>query len=320
MGGIHLKRIAIVGECMVEIAGAGDACKLGFGGDTLNSALYAARLSNPNTQVSYVTRLGSDPYSTQMLAAWQQEGLDTDHVTQVEGRTVGLYAIQTDPDGERSFTYWRGASPARELFQGAYTETELKALEQADVVFASGITLAILSNTGRSNLIYAMHAAKTRGARVAFDINYRPALWEDESSAREALSEAYAASTLVFTSLEEEQSLNGHGDAKEIGQKLGALGVDEWVLRNSVEPIVIHDKGHLMEVPTAKADAVVDTTGAGDAFNGAYLAALCAGATAQNAAKSAALLAARVISYPGAVIARDNMLDLMPGTADIAAR
>ena len=306
-----MKQIVIAGECMVELSGPPDAMKLGFGGDTLNAAIYAARLAGPRAQVSYVTRLGSDQYSRAMRQAWENDGIDTTLASEIEGRTSGLYAISTDETGERSFTYWRDSSPARELFLGQHTERELAAFAQADVVYTSGITLAILSATGRSNLLYAMHEAKSRGAMVGFDPNYRARLWDSADEAAAAISDALAASTLVFASPPEQRVLFGDKDRTDIGERLKGAGVDEWVVRDGSGPVTLGARDAQSDLVVSPVANPVDTTGAGDAFSGAYIAQRSMGRTPRQAGEVAAALSARVIQHRGAVLARDLMRDLI---------
>ena len=103
-------RIACIGECMLELSGAAhDRMTLSYGGDTLNTAVYLARLGRSN-----LTALGDDPYSDWMIDEWQAEGVGTNSVLRVG--LPGFYAIRTDARGERQFHYWRDQAPARDLF------------------------------------------------------------------------------------------------------------------------------------------------------------------------------------------------------------
>jgi len=228
-----------------------------------------------------------------------------------EGRTAGLYAIATDSAGERSFTYWRGESPARELFLGHQTEQELAAFAQADLIYVSGITLAILSSTGRSNLLYAMHEAKSRGAIVGFDANYRAGLWDGADAAAAAVSDAYAASSVVFGSDAEHLDLFGDKDREASAKRLRGAGVEEWVLRDGTGPISLCHSGAEQELIVDPVAKPVDTTGAGDAFGGTYLARRLSGDQPREAAETAMEVSRRVIQHRGAIIGRDEMADLI---------
>jgi 2-dehydro-3-deoxygluconokinase len=139
---------------MVELAPAPDGAglfRLGVGGDSFNTAAYLARLAEDGparvspTRVSYVTALGQDTQSDRMIAAFREQGLDTDLVFRIADAGAGLYLIETDPEGERRFHYWRGQSAARQLMDGERAEALARALADFDLVFLTGISLAILA-------------------------------------------------------------------------------------------------------------------------------------------------------------------------------
>ena len=114
-----MRKLATIGECMVELASdatGGDIRMTGFAGDTCNSAVYLCRLLDPaQFVVSYVTAIGQDRLSTQMLTFWRDEGIDTSLVYRHAHRTVGMYLIENDAQGDRRFIYWRDSSAARTL-------------------------------------------------------------------------------------------------------------------------------------------------------------------------------------------------------------
>src|ERR1700722_719248 len=117
---------------MLELSRAGDGgWRLGYGGDTLNTAIHLARMG---MEVSYVTALGSDPFSADLRTAWTAEGLDPTSLLTDPARNVGLYAIRTDDAGERTFSYWRGESAARGMFALPGMAAVLERAETADLV------------------------------------------------------------------------------------------------------------------------------------------------------------------------------------------
>ena len=175
-------RVACIGECMVELRQQPDGLfRRAHGGDTLNTAVYLARLG---AGVDYVTALGDDGWSDEMVAAWRDEGVGTGLVLRLPGRLPGLYVIQTDAGGERRFLYWRDNAAARSLF----AHLDLAALAAFDVLYISGITLSIYDEAGRQALLEALAAARARGAWVVFDTNFRPRGWPDLARARELFS------------------------------------------------------------------------------------------------------------------------------------
>ena len=171
-------RVVLFGECMIELRGQMfGTMQQNFGGDTLNTAVYLARLgSDSGIEVAFATELGTDAYSDAMLAAWEKERVDTSLVLREAGRMPGLYTIQVDAAGERTFYYWRDSSAAKHYFDGPGSPLEDR-LETVDVLYFSGISLAVLSPEARTRLFECADRLRTRGGRVMFDNNYRARLW-----------------------------------------------------------------------------------------------------------------------------------------------
>jgi 2-dehydro-3-deoxygluconokinase len=199
---------ASIGECMIELsAGRGDLWRMGFAGDTFNTAWYARATLPRNRRVAYVTALGDDPFSADMRKFFARSGIEPDRIREVRGRRPGLYAI-TLKKAERAFTYWRGESAARLLADDA--EWLASALSDADMLHFSGITLAILAEPARKTLIAELARRRKEGARVAFDPNFRPALWPDKKLARKAMEEAYGATDVALPTFSDEVLLFGY--------------------------------------------------------------------------------------------------------------
>lgn len=296
-------RVACIGECMIELRELPDGLlSRGFGGDTLNTAVYLARLGVP---VDYVTALGDDPWSEEMVAAWEAEGVGTGRVLRVPGRLPGLYVIQTDARGERRFSYWRSAAPARELFDRPETPGLAAALGGYDLLYLSGISLSLYGEAGRARLQEALAAAKAKGARVALDTNFRPKGWPDLEEARAAFAAAFAAADFILASTEDMQLLFG---ADRPSALLDQAGRAEIVLKLA-EPACAVPAGRADEqvVRASPVARVVDTTAAGDSFAAAYLAARLRGAGPAEAAAAGHELAGAVIGHRGAIIPREAM-------------
>ena len=177
-------QIVCIGEPLAEITQTPTGFHVAFGGDTLNTAIYCARnAAKDNTKVHYVSAVGQDVLSQGALDLLQSEGVMTNQVTRDPERQIGIYAIQNDAAGERSFHYWRENSAARQMFSdGAIAP--LAAIEGSDLVYLSGISIAVLSQAGRDHLWQALAQARTNGVRIAFDSNYRPKLWDRVETAR----------------------------------------------------------------------------------------------------------------------------------------
>ncbi|WP_366657179.1 sugar kinase [Fodinicurvata sp. EGI_FJ10296] len=301
-------RISAVGECMMELSDTGDGVmRRAYGGDTLNTALYMARLG---AQTRYVTALGDDPYSDEMIAGWEAEGIGTDRVFRDAGQVPGLYVIRTDPTGERQFLYWRSQAPARTLFQSGRAEQTAAALAESDIVYLSGISLSLYGADGRERLFAALDAARKRGTRIAFDANYRPKNWESTDDAAAAFARMEALTDVALSGVDDEAQLTGQTvSAEDMAQRLWAQGAREIVVKRGAEGAFVMDADGATTVPATPVDRVVDTTAAGDSFNAGYLAARLTGQAPAAAAATGGRLAAVVIGHRGAVIPREAMAD-----------
>jgi 2-dehydro-3-deoxygluconokinase len=316
----RFQRVVLFGECMLELQGeAFGNLRQTFGGDTLNTAVYLSRLAGrqgiagPGLAVQYAMGLGDDSLSDGLLARWQAEGLGTDFVRSIPGRVPGMYMIEVDPRGERRFSYWRDSSAAKAYFDGvAPGETPLEAgAGSIDVLYLSGISLAILPPDGRERLFALMTALRARGATVAFDNNYRPRLWPGASVAQEAFARAFALASIAFVTADDHQALLGLPSLDEAIDRARELPAPELVLKRGAAPTLVRSEGTWHEAPTEPVPQVVDTTAAGDSFAAGYLARRLLGASAEQAARFGNRLAARVIQHPGALIPRAAMADLM---------
>lgn len=294
-------RIVSIGECMVELAPLADpgAFRMGFAGDTFNTAFYLRQLLPSDMQVDYLTALGTDSVSDRMLAMMAQAGIGTDHVARVADRAPGLYLIELQ-DGERSFTYWRGQSAARLL---AHDPTRLAAgLAGAHMAYLSGITLAILSDADRATLLDALNGFRAGGGRVAFDPNLRPRLWPSADAMCTAIMQAAATSDLVLPSHDDEATFFGDADPEATLRRYTAAGVPETVVKNGAGLMVAWLDGQQVRFTPSPVTQIVDTTAAGDSFNAGFLSARLTGADAGAALAQGAAIAARVIGARGALV------------------
>ncbi len=297
MGG----RFLSIGECMVELSQAGDGLlRKGFAGDTLNTAWYARACLPAEWSVDYFTALGDDPLSAEMLAFIGESGIETANVARIKGGTPGLYLINLK-DGERTFSYWRSTSAARQLATDA--DHLRGTIEAADLIYFSGITLAILATPHAvDTFLSELRRAKASGKQVVFDPNIRPRLWADKQTMLNTISDGARAATLVMPSFDDEAGNFGDADVEATIARYRGLGVANVVVKDGAKGATLDFEGQRSHAPAVQAVSVVDTTSAGDSFNGAFLSRLVTGSTPQDAAIFAAKAAATVIGHHGALI------------------
>ncbi|OWQ93942.1 hypothetical protein CDN99_03330 [Roseateles aquatilis] len=309
------QRVAVIGECMLELKGeAFGAMTQGYGGDTFNTAVYLRRCgAAAGIEVAYATALGEDGLSTGLIGRWQAQGLDTSLVSRIAGRMPGLYMIEVDGRGERSFHYWRDSAAAKSYFEAEVSPLEAQA-DRFDALYLSGITLAILPAAGRERLYALMATLRERGAQVIFDNNYRSRLWPDRASARAAFERAFSLATIALVTADDHQALMGLHDIDAAIAHAKTLPVPEVLIKRGAAPTLVRaagGAGDWLEAMTQRIERVVDTTAAGDSFAGGYLARRLAGDDAVAAAEHGNRVAARVIQHPGAVISTEAMADLI---------
>ena len=285
-----MKRIACIGEAMIELSMDGDQAHLAVAGDTLNTAIYLKR-SWPDVTVDYVTCLGQDMLSNRIVEFIAANDLGHANIQRIAHKSPGLYAINTAPDGERSFTYWRGDSAARQMFSGA----DFRVLEQFDSLYLSGITLAILPQNIRLALLEWLYAAPVQ---VIFDSNYRAHLWEDRATAQKIIAAFWQRADIALPSIDDEMDVFGETET-QVAQRFFTQAKSGALKRGARGPLSLGEPVDAQYEPVTE---VLDTTAAGDSFNGGYLGALLAGKGQAAALQAGHAMAARVVQFRGAII------------------
>ncbi|MGI9521939.1 MAG: sugar kinase [Hyphomicrobiaceae bacterium] len=301
--------IVAVGECMIELArGIDGRFALAFGGDTFNTAVYAARLG---ANVKYLTAVGDDPFSMQIVALAHSEGVGGDAILHVPERLPGLYLIETQ-QGERTFYYWRQSSPARQLFDSELAPRALESLAEAECIYLSGITLSLYDDKALDKFADAIIAARQRGAVVAMDSNFRPQGWRsDIMRAREVFRRFWSLATLALPTFEDEQMLWGDTTPQQTLDRIRQCGPPEVCIKAGGDgAYVVSEECAIEHVACPEIVDPVDTTAAGDSFNAAYLVSRLGGRPPCSAAEFGHRLAAIVIMHRGALAPTAAMQDL----------
>lgn len=292
--------VVSIGECMVEMAPSAEPShfRQSFAGDAFNTLWYLQQL-RPTWNARFVSRVGQDQISDDMVTLMAGAGVDTRHVQRSADRSVGLYLISLK-DGERSFSYWRSQSAARQL---ADDPTLIEAaIEDADVVFFSGITIAILEAPARVALLQVLDAARQAGKTIAFDPNLRPRLWRDLSDMRGAIMDAATVSDIVLPSFEEEAAHFGDACPEATSGRYLAAGASTVVVKNGAEVVhYVHQDQSGLVIPEPVTE-LVDTTSAGDSFNAGLFAGMGRYSSMEDAIKMASRVARQVIGEKGALV------------------
>jgi 2-dehydro-3-deoxygluconokinase len=305
-------RVALIGECMVELKEtATGALTRGFGGDTFNTAAYMARLgARLGPFVDYVSAVGDDRFSAEMVAYWNANGVGSGLTAVLPNRRPGLYFITVDANGERRFTYWRGEAAARDAFEAEGADAVLAALGSYALVYLSGISLAVLRPASRERLLERLEEIAGAGVAVAFDCNHRPALWPNEKEARAVWERVFGFARFVLTTVEELAVLGVPARVEDGLARFSAWPGIELVIKDGASPCTICASGEVSRVPALRVERVVDTTAAGDSFSAAYLLGRLLGAPVEESARAAHAVAGAVVQHPGAIVPAEATPDV----------
>ena len=289
--------IIAIGEPLLEFNQVREAdCSTrylqGFGGDTSNFAVAAAR---QGARVAYVTRLGADAFGDAFVDLWRDEGIDTSLVVRDPEAPTGIYFVTHSETGH-VFTYYRKGSAASRMTPD---DLPAEAVSTARVLHVSAISQAI-SATACDAVFAAMEAARASGVRVSYDTNLRLKLW-DLPRARAVIHESIAMSDVCLPSLDDATELTGLEEPEAIVDDYLSKGARVVALKLGAEGALVADAGQRHRVPGLRVETL-DATGAGDTFGGAFVAMMVAGKDLSEAALYANAAAALSTTGYGAVV------------------
>lgn len=300
-----MKNIFLFGECMIELMAASkdqpaNTMKQSFAGDVFNTAVYLKRTFSEQ-KVHLVTAVGQDKFSVDMIEYFKSENIGTDFVYQSETKIPGLYSIQLDDQGERSFTYWRENSAARQVMQHI-TDEAISRLSIGDMFFFSGISLAVIEPSARAGFWNLIDRLKAAGVKIVFDPNYRPRLWSSPKEAQDQFELALEKSDLSLPGVDDFEQLFGMKTAEEVNNYCQQFALNELIIKNGEQGILVVLNGEITHFAITPVENVVDTTSAGDSFNGVYLGARLEGRSVVDSIALASKAAGFVIQHKGAIV------------------
>ncbi|MDN3380126.1 MULTISPECIES: sugar kinase [unclassified Pseudoalteromonas] len=299
-----MKNIYFLGECMVELRAMNEsALHQSFAGDVYNSAVYLKRCF-PELNAAVVTAIGQDKLSAQMLDRFNSEQLDTRFVFAHDEKVPGMYYIETDEFGERSFSYWRNDSAAKKIVDFLTTNI-VEQLSSGDMFFFSGISLAVIEQDARELFWQKVTQLKQAGVKIVFDPNYRARLWQSIDETKQQYDSAFAAADVVLPGVEDFEMLYEIDTIQGVIDFCKPYDIEEIVVKNGPKSVVTVINNEQLSHTISPVAYVVDTTSAGDAFNGVYLGARLSGREIADAVNLAAKAAGTVIQQPGAIAPKD---------------
>lgn len=274
------KRTICIGEAIVELARAG-------------------------ANTAFASALGDDPFSDAIVSLAAAEGIASDLILRASGRLLGHALVDADGKGGRRTHYWREAAPANELFELPQWSRVAQSLLEARLIYFSGITLSLYSNIGLGRVLAAVELARSGGAKIVFDGNFRPDAWRgDLTRARTVFAEALKRVDIALPAYDDEAVLWGDPSPEATIERLQAFGVAEIAVKNGPNSALVAASGTRDAVPVPEVVTPVDPTAAGDGFDAGYLAARLSGSGPIEAAGAAHKLAGQVIRHRGSIVPR----------------
>ena len=308
-------QIACIGEAMLELAEDPEVpghLDRHAGGDALFTALYLTRLLRRRARVHFVTLLGDDAPSRDIVADWRAAGLRTDMVARVPGAMTGRYSVETDEDGSRHYVYWRGDTPFHQLFQTGESRGWLERLRGFDLIYYSGATLAALPEECRETLLQLAADVRRGGGRVAFDGSFRPEFWDNADSAAVWGGRAYKRADIALPTYDDNSELAILESGGVMLNRFLLMGCREVVIKREAEPYFVACDGERHIIDTGYVPGMIKTPATGDSFNAGYLAARLAGWDGRKAALLGHEVADRVFEGGGALLPPGEIADLRP--------
>jgi len=311
-----LKSIDIlsIGEAMAELSTHGalqsaGSFSLDYAGDTFNTAVSAARLGS---QVAFLTCHGQDAFAEGLRGRLKSEGIAIEG-NRATSDPTGLYFVSVDESGEGQFTYYRQNSAASMLSENDITAEQI---QNCQLVYSSGISLAI-SDSCRKAVLKAFKMAREFGITTAFDPNYRSKLWIVPGAAQNCLKEIAPYIDFCFPSF----SLDTHYFAESIQSpedlvmQFQKLGIPNVLVKASAKGVYSGFEGSIKHYPAHAVAQVVDSTGAGDAFNGGFLRGLTQGNALETCIQLGLVTAALKITKAGTASAMPYQKEVYPTLA-----
>ena len=265
-----------IGECLVEfnaLRSGDDASlyQLGYSGDVLNALACAGRLG---LRTGLISAIGDDPFSEGLREVLVSEGIDLTHTPIIEGKPNGVYFVHVDEEGGPKFHFLRKDSAATETFAIQPMSELIHYAGSGRALLFSSIPMAVMKERDK---IYDLLGAVQGETAICYDLNVRKALWNSPEDLISILDRLAPLVNVLFVSEEDDKFLFGLRDGKTAIQDYQIRGFSYMIFRRGSEPALVGYHGDLFEVPVPRVSNIVDTTGAGDAFNAGFISAMLNG-------------------------------------------
>ena len=286
---------------MIELSNMNDNFfRQSFAGDTANTAIYLSRLG---AKSSYISSVGKDELSIKMLNFLKKENVQINNIFQNKNKTLGLYLIQNNKKGERTFFYWRSNPAAKTLFEDVNSKKLFDQISRHKAIYFSGITLSIYDQKSINKFYKILKLLKNNGTKICFDFNVRIKNWKSKKIAQQTLIKFSNIADILFMTKEDINNL-GLKNYKIIINNNYKNKITVFRLGNG--EIKVFNKGNLEKYKFYLLKKVKDTTACGDAFNACFLYNYFNSKNTSDCIKLAHSLGKIVANFKGAIIPKKN--------------
>ena len=292
-------KICSIGEAMIEISNIKDSFyNQSFAGDTLNFCNY---LDKKKLNAFFLSAIGKSEINQSLLEFVKSKKISTKHIKQINQFEVGLYLIKNKINGEKQFFYWRNESAAKQYFNSIDFLNLYKELKNFDYIYFSGITLSIIHISKLNNFIELLELLKSKKIKIVFDFNIRPSRW-NKKNLNKFFDSVLKFVDICFLSGEDMNYWKNKNNIKSYEQIVRKYKIKHSIFRKNAEItyVFLNKIKHVFKNKLIK--RVVDTSGAGDGFNAAYLSNFIVNNDPVLALKAGSSLGSKIVMKKGAIV------------------
>ena len=291
--------VCSIGEAMIEISNIKNSLyNQSFAGDTLNFCNY---LDKKKLNAFFLSAIGKSEINQSLLDFVKSKNISTKYIKQINQFEIGLYLIKNKDNGEKQFFYWRDESAAKQYFNNIDFLNLYKELKNFDYIYFSGITLSIIHISKLNNFIKLLKLLKSKKIKIVFDFNIRPSRW-NKKNLNIFLDSVLKFVDICFLSGEDMNYWKNKNNIKSYEQIVRKYKLKHSIFRKNAKftYVFLNKTRYVFKNKLLK--TVVDTSGAGDGFNAAYLSNFIVNNDPVLALKAGSSLGSKIVMKKGAIV------------------
>ena len=291
--------VCSIGEAMIEISNIKNSLyNQSFAGDTLNFCNY---LDKKKLNAFFLSAIGKSEINQSLLDFVKSKKISTKYIKKINQFEVGLYLIKNKDNGEKQFFYWRDESAAKHYFNNIDFLNLYKELKNFDYIYFSGITLSIIHISKLNNFIKLLNLLKSKKIKIVFDFNIRPSRW-NKKNLNIFLDSVLKFVDICFLSGEDMNYWKNKNNIKSYEQIVRKYKLKHSIFRKNAKftYVFLNKTRYVFKNKLLK--TVVDTSGAGDGFNAAYLSNFIVNNDPVLALKAGSSLGSKIVMKKGAIV------------------